>query len=235
VKTIGIIGGMSWESTETYYRLINEEVARRLGGFHSARIVMSSVDFEEIERIQATNDWEGAGRQLGREALKLERAGADFLLLATNTMHKVADAIEAPVSIPLLHIADATGKAIVDAGVGTVGLLGTRYTMEMDFYRARLADIFGLRVIVPGSEARAKVNSVIFEELVHGVVLDTSRRAYLEIVEQLIAEGAAGVILGCTEIGMLIDQADVRVPVFDTTVLHTRAAVEAALGPTEPE
>lgn len=230
MKTIGIIGGMSWESTETYYRLINEEVARRLGGFHSARIVLSSVDFEEIEIMQSAGAWEHAGRMLGEEAAKLERAGADFLVLATNTMHKVAGAIERMVSIPLLHIADATGEAIVDSGVETVGLLGTRYTMEQDFYRARLEDHFGLEVLVPAATDRANVNAVIFDELVHGIVRDASRSIYLEIIERMGRDGARGVILGCTEVGMLVDQNDVRVPVFDTTILHAHAAVTAAIG-----
>jgi aspartate racemase len=229
MNVIGIIGGMSWESTATYYRLINEEVARRLGGFHSARIVLSSVDFDEIERMQSTGDWEAAGRRLGKEAAALERAGADLLVLATNTMHKVADAIERAVSIPLLHIADATGRAIVARGVGTVALLGTRYTMEQDFYRGRLASHYGLEVLVPDAGDRATVDGVIFDELVHGKVIETSRRSYLDIIGRLVERGAEGVVLGCTEIGMLVGRKDVEVPVFDTTELHAAAAVAAAI------
>ena len=230
MKTIGIIGGMSWESTATYYRLINKEVARRLGGFHSARIVLSSVDFEEIEHMQSTGDWDTAGRALAMEATALERAGADLLILATNTMHKVAVSIEQAVSIPFLHIADATGEAVVARGIDTVALLGTRYTMEQDFYRGRLEGRYGLDVHVPDAGDRATVDAVIFDELVHGEVLGNSKRAYIEIIDRLVEGGASGLILGCTEIGMLIGHDDVEVPVFDTTELHAGAAVSMAMG-----
>ena len=229
MKTIGIIGGMSWESTVTYYRLINEEVGRRMGGFHSAKIILSSVDFAEIERMQTTGDWDAAGRALAKEAVALERAGANLLLLATNTMHKVVGAIERAVSIPLLHIADATGRAVVAQGIGTVALLGTRYTMEQDFYKGRLATRYGLKALVPDADDRATVDAVIFDELVHGKVIETSKRSYLDIIGRLVESGAEAVILGCTEIGMLVGQKDVEVPVFDTTELHAAAAVAAAI------
>ena len=229
MKTIGIIGGMSWESTVTYYRLINEEVGRRMGGFHSAEIILSSVDFGEIERMQTTGDWDTAGRALAEEAITLERAGADLLLLATNTMHKVAGAIERAVSIPLLHIADATGRAVVAHGIGTVALLGTRYTMEQDFYKGRLASRYGLETLVPDADDRATVDAVIFNELVHGKVTGASKRSYVDIIGRLVKSGAEAVILGCTEIGMLVGQKDVEVPVFDTTELHAAAAVMAAI------
>jgi aspartate racemase len=229
MKTIGIIGGMSWESTVTYYRLINEEVGRRMGGFHSAKIILSSVDFAEIERMQTTGDWDAAGRALAKEAVALERAGANLLLLATNTMHKVVGAIERAVSIPLLHIADATGRAVVAQGIGTVALLGTRYTMEQDFYKGRLATRYGLKALVPDADDRATVDAVIFDELVHGKVIETSKRSYLDIIGRLVESGAEAVILGCTEIGMLVGRKDVEVPVFDTTELHAAAAVAAAI------
>jgi aspartate racemase len=229
VRTIGIIGGMSWESTVTYYQLINEEVGRRLGGFHSASVLLSSVDFAEIERMQTTGAWDDAGRALSNEAAALERAGADLLILATNTMHKVAETIERAVSIPMLHIADATGRAVVAAGVETVALLGTRYTMEQDFYRGRLASRFGLKVLVPDAGDRATVDAVIFDELVHGIVSETSKRSYIDIIGRLVELGAEGVILGCTEIGLLVGPEDIEVPAFDTTRLHATAAVAAAM------
>jgi len=229
MKTIGIIGGMSWESTATYYRLINVEVGRRMGGFHSAQIVLSSVDFAEIERMQTTGNWEAAGRALAKEAIALEHAGADLLLLATNTMHKVAGAIERAVSTPLLHIADPSGRAVVARGIRTVALLGTRYTMEQDFYKGRLASRYGVKALVPDADDRATVDGVIFDELVHGKVIETSKRSYLDIIGRLVESGAEGVILGCTEIGMLVGRKDVAVPVFDTTELHAAAAVAAAI------
>ncbi len=229
MRTIGIIGGMSWESTVTYYQLINEEVGRRLGGFHSAPVLLSSVDFAEIERMQTTGAWDDAGRALSNEAAALERAGADLLILATNTMHKVAETIERAVSIPMLHIADATGRAVVAAGVETVALLGTRYTMEQDFYRGRLASRFGLKVLVPDAGDRATVDAVIFDELVHGIVSETSKRSYIDIIGRLVELGAEGVILGCTEIGLLVGPEDIEVPAFDTTRLHATAAVAAAM------
>ena len=230
MKLIGIIGGMSWESSATYYRLINESVARRLGGLHSARLVLYSVDFEPIERMQATGDWERAGSVLADAAVSLEHAGADFIVLATNTMHKVSNSIERSVSIPLLHIADPTGEAITARAIDTVGLLGTRYTMEQDFYTARLGSRYGLEVLIPGPEDRAFVDDVIYNELVLGKVDGGSKRRYLEVIARLASHGARAVILGCTEIGMLVGEDDVSLPVFDTTRLHAEAAVDAAIG-----
>jgi aspartate racemase len=230
VQTIGLIGGMSWESTVTYYQVINREVARRLGGFHSARIVMHSVDFGPIEAMQHDDDWEGCGRLLADAARSVEAAGADFLVLATNTMHRVADAIESAVSIPLLHIADATGERIRAAGIDRVALLGTRFTMEQEFYRGRLEQRFGLQVLTPDDAGRAEVHRVIYQELVHGTIDDGSRTRYVEIVNELAKQGAGGVILGCTEIGLLIGDDDVAVPTFDTARIHAVAAVDRALG-----
>jgi aspartate racemase len=231
MKTIGIIGGMSWESTADYYRLINVEVARRLGGLHSAEILLYSIDFAPIERMQRDGAWVRAGSVLADAASRLETAGADCIVLATNTMHKVADAITAAVSIPLLHIADATGDAIVGHGFTTVGLLGTRYTMEQDFYRSRLEQRHGLRVLVPGAQDRGTIDRVIFNELVRGIVKDTSRNRYLEAIGRLVERGSEGIILGCTEIGMLVRETDVEVPIFDTTKLHVGLAVDAAIEP----
>jgi aspartate racemase len=229
MKTIGIIGGMSWESTATYYQLINREVARRLGGFHSAPIVLHSVDFAVIEDMVVRGDWEAAGRHLASAAAGLEGAGADVLVLATNTVHKVADDIEAAVHIPFLHIVDATGTSIIANRLHTVGLLGTRYTMELDFYRGRLTERFGLDVIVPSAGDRARVDDVIFSELVHGKVLESSKQEYLDIIDRLTEQGAEGVILGCTELGMLIRPEDLDLPVFDTTELHVMAVVDTAI------
>lgn len=229
MKTIGILGGMSWESTETYYRLINEGVKARLGGLHSARIAMVSVDFATIEELQAADDWDTAGRLLAEAARGIEAAGADFLLIATNTMHEVAPAIEAAIEIPLLHIADATAAPIRAAGVATVGLLGTAFTMERDFYRGRLAERHGLEVLVPEAEDRATVHRVIYDELVLGDIRDESRTAYLEIIDRLRQRGAEAVIEGCTEISLLVEQEHTDVPLYDTTALHAAAAVELAL------
>jgi aspartate racemase len=221
---------MSWESTAHYYRLINEAVKARLGGLHSARLVLSSVDFAEVEPLQRADRWEEAGALLNRAALGVERAGADLLVLCANTMHKVADRMMRGVGIPLVHIADVTGARVVGAGVRKVGLLGTRYTMEQDFYRARLTERFGLDVRVPGPADRDEVNRIIFEELCLGRVEPRSRARYLDVIEALVAGGAEGVIAGCTEITMLVQQPDVKVPLFDTTELHALAAVEQALG-----
>jgi len=228
MKTIGLIGGMSWESTLGYYRQINEAVKRRLGGLHSARIVLYSVDFHDIERLQHAGDWDAAGAALADAARALERAGADFVVLCTNTMHKVAPAIEAAVAIPLLHIADPTAAAITAAGFARVGLLGTRFTMEQAFYRDRLRDR-GLDVLVPDEAARERVHRVIYDELCLGVVRDASRAAYRDIMRALVARGAEAVILGCTEISLLVGADDAAVPLFDTTALHAEAAVDAAL------
>ena len=205
LRTIGLIGGMSWESTAIYYRLANELVRERLGGLHSARIVMTSVDFAEVEELQATGQWDRAGELLAAEAAKLEAAGADFLVLCTNTMHKVAGAIEESASIPLLHLGDVTADAVRSAGLDTVGLLGTAFTMSQDFYRGRL-ESHGLRVLVPDDDDQALVHRVIYDELCQGVVLEESRRAYVDIVDRLVARGAQGIVLGCTEIELLIGE-----------------------------
>ncbi|MDO8848254.1 MAG: aspartate/glutamate racemase family protein [Coriobacteriia bacterium] len=230
MKTIGIIGGMSWESTVPYYRRINELVKERLGGLHSARIVMVSVDFHDIEVLQSAGRWEEGAAAMADAARSLEAAGADCVVLATNTMHKVADAIEAAVSVPMLHIADAAGEAILRASIGTVGLLGTRFTMEQDFYRTRLTERFGLEVLVPGPEDREFVNRVIYTELCCGILSEESRAEFRAIIGRLIAEGAEGIILGCTEIPLLVSADDSAVPLFDTGELHAAAAVAFALG-----
>ncbi len=229
MKTIGLIGGMSWESTVTYYREINEAIKRRLGGLHSAKIVLYSVDFHEIERLQHIGDWDAAGEVLGVAARSLEAAGADFLVLCTNTMHKVAPAIEQAVAIPLLHIADPTAAQIKAAGHATVGLLGTRFTMEQAFYRERLRTKHGLRVIIPNDEDRAAVHRVIYDELCLGEIKPESRAAYRRIMADMAAQGAEAIILGCTEISLLVGQQDADVPLFDTTAIHARAAAEYAL------
>ncbi|HUL58506.1 MAG TPA: aspartate/glutamate racemase family protein [Anaeromyxobacteraceae bacterium] len=228
MKTIGLIGGMSWESTAHYYRLVNEAVKARLGGLHSARCVLWSVDFAEIEPLQRAARWDEAGEILNRAALGLERAGAELLLICANTMHKVADQAMRGVRVPLLHVVDVTAERVRAAGLRRVALLGTRYVMEEDFYRRRL-ERHGLEVTVPGPEDRAEVNRVIFEELVLGRVEPRSRARYLAVMNALAAAGAQGVIAGCTEIGMLVRQADLAVPYFDTTELHALAAVERAL------
>ena len=228
MKTIGLIGGMSWESTQTYYRLINETVNAALGGLHSAKMLLASVDFAEIEECQAGNAWGRAAAILADAARGLERAGADFLLICTNTMHKVAPEIAGQVTIPLVHIADVTAGRLHAAHISRVGLLGTRYTMNEDFYTGRLKNP-GIEVLVPTATDAEVVNSVIFDELCHGEVREESRRAYLAIIDDLKRRGAPGVILGCTEIGMLIEQKDVDIPVFDTTLLHAQKAAELAL------
>ncbi|KRA51038.1 aspartate racemase [Pseudoxanthomonas sp. Root65] len=229
MKTIGLIGGMSWESTVPYYRQVNEGIKARLGGLHSARVVLYSVDFHQVEQLQHAGDWAAAGDMMADAARRVQAAGADLLVLCTNTMHKVAPQIEAAVSIPLLHIADATGAAITAAGHRTVGLLGTRFTMEQDFYRQRLQQAHGLQVIVPEADDRTVVHDVIYEELCRGVIRDDARAAYRRIMDDLVARGADAIILGCTEIGLLVGAQDARVPLFDTTALHASAAVEAAL------
>ena len=229
MKLIGLIGGMSWESTESYYRLINQAVKARLGGLHSARLLLYSADFHEIEMLQRSGDWDTAGRLLADAARSLQAAGAECVLLCTNTMHKVAPAIEAAVSIPLLHIADATAAAIVAAGHTRVGLLGTRFTMEEAFYRERLASRHGLDVLIPAAAERADVNRIIYQELCLGVIREESRARYREVISNLVAAGAQAIILGCTEISLLVSAADASVPLFDTTALHARAAVDFAL------
>jgi aspartate racemase len=228
MKTIGLIGGMSWESTAIYYRLLNEAVARRLGGLHSAQLVLYSVDFHDIEACQQAGAWDEAGSRLHDAAQALERAGAQFLVLCTNTMHKVADAITEGVSIPLLHIGDATANAIIQSGVRRVGLLGTRFTMDQDFYRSRL-ETHGLSVVLPSQDDRKLVNRVIYDELCLGEIRDDSRREYQRIIAKMVEVGVEGIILGCTEIGMLISANDSPVPTFDTTEIHVEAAAEYAL------
>lgn len=229
MKTIGLIGGMSWESTAIYYRQINEEVKARLGGLHSAKLLLYSVDFQEIEACQAAGDWARSADILTDAAIRLERAGANFLVICTNTMHKVAPEIQASISIPILHIAQATAQQLLEQGVTTVGLLGTRYTMTQDFYRQKLTQA-GIQVILPQEEDLETVHRVIYDELCQGIVSETSRAEYLRIISKMKQDGAQGVILGCTEIGLLICQSDVELPVFDTTLIHSRrAALEALL------
>lgn len=229
MKTLGLLGGMSWESTELYHRWINERVRLRRGGLHSAPLLLWSPDFASIAALQAAGRWDRAGEALAGAAAFLERAGAQLLVLCTNTMHEVAPAIEAAVTIPLLHIADPTGEALWVDGVRRVGLLGTRFTMERDFYRQRLAERFSLEVLIPDEPDRSTVHRVVYEELVHGKVEDASRAAYVAVIERLVARGAEAVILGCTEITLLIGPADSPVPVYDTTRLHAEAAVDLAL------
>ena len=230
MKTIGLIGGMSWESTLTYYRIINESVKARLGGLHSAPIVLYSVDFHEIEQLQRAGDWLGAGARLAAAARSLQAAGADIVLLCTNTMHKVADAIQAAVNLPFLHIADATAQEIRDAGMATIGLLGTRFTMEEEFYRSRLGAVHGLTVLIPEEADRETIHRVIYDELCLGEVSAASRVVFRKIMADLVARGAQGLILGCTEISLLVDQTDAAVPLFDTTRIHALKATDWALG-----
>ncbi|MDI6698001.1 MAG: aspartate/glutamate racemase family protein [Candidatus Saccharicenans sp.] len=229
MKTIGLIGGMSWESSLEYYRIINEEVKRKLGGFHSARCVMYSVDFAEIEVLQHRGEWDRTAWILSQAAVRLEAGGADFLVLCTNTMHKVAPQIEAAVNIPLIHIADPTAERIKARGFRRIGLLGTRFTMEDDFYRGRLEKKHGLEVVVPDEADRQLVHQVIYYELCDGRLQEESRKKFQAVIEKLAGAGAQGVILGCTEIGLLVKQKDSPLPVFDTTVIHAEAAVEYAL------
>lgn len=228
MKTIGMLGGMSWESTLTYYRLVNERVKERLGGLHSAKVVLHSVDFHEIERMQSAGHWDRAGERLGAAAASLARAGADFLVICTNTMHKVADAVELASGLPVLHIADATADAIRKEGLSTVGLLGTRFTMEQEFYRGRL-ETQGLQVVVPVDRDRDFVHRVIYDELCLGEIVDESRSGFEAIIGKLARNGAQGIILGCTEIGLLVGTEQSPVPVFDTTAIHAFAAADRAL------
>ena len=228
MQTIGLLGGMSWESTVTYYQVVNQAVKERLGGLHSAKCVLYSVDFDEIERCQSSGDWRRSGEILAGAAQALERAGADFLLLCTNTMHKVYDQIQAAVSVPVLHIADVTLEALRAQGLRRVALLGTRYTMEQDFYKRRLAE-GGLEVLIPKAADRRELNRVIFEELCRGVISPHSKAYFLRVLEDLKSAGAEGAILGCTEIGLLVGQEDTDLPLFDTTLLHAQAAAERSL------
>ncbi len=229
MKTIGLLGGMSWESTVPYYRLINRRIGERLGALHSAELVPYSVDFEPIEHLQHAGAWDAAAALLVRAAQSVEGAGADFLVICTNTMHKVYDQVAGGVGVPVLHIADATAQVIAAAGQKTVGLLGTRFTMEEDFYRGRLEEGHGLEVMVPAAGDRELVHRVIYEELCRGEVRDDSRREYARIIADLTRRGAGGVILGCTEIGLLVSPDDAAVPVYDTAAIHARAAADFAL------
>ena len=227
-RVIGMLGGMSWESSAEYYRLANELVRKRLGGLHSARVLLASVDFAEIERLQVAGEWEQAGEVLARVARSLEVGGADLLIVCTNTMHRVADEIQAAIGIPLLHLGDTTARAVTGAGLTTVGLLGTAFTMEQPFYRDRLAG-HGLTVLVPPADDRAQVHRIIYEELCLGQLLEPSRQLYREVIRRLVDAGAEGVVLGCTEIELLIAAEDSPVPVFPTTRLHVEAAVDLSL------
>lgn len=229
MKTIGLLGGMSWESTIPYYRQINQHIKQQLGGLHSAKIILYSVDFADIEALQRSGDWDKAGELLAEAAVKLQSAGADCLVLCTNTMHKVAAVIETAVTIPLLHIADATAEAIQLAGLNKVALLGTRFTMEQDFYKKRLTESYGLEVLVPDEESRALVHQVIYQELCLGVVKPDSRLQYQQIMADLVVQGAEAIILGCTEIALLVSAEDCAVPLFDTTFLHAQKAADFAL------
>ena len=230
---IGLIGGMSWESSAEYYAIINRAVRDRLGEPHSARILMWSVDFEPIERLQHEGDWAALGAEMAEAARRLENGGADFIVLCTNTMHRLAGDIAQAVSIPLLHIADPIGEAIAKADYERVGLLGTRFTMEQAFYKDRLAERFGLRVLTPPAEDRTVVHDIIYKELISGIVSEASRQAYREVIARLVDQGAEAVILGCTEIMLLVKPEDSAVPLFDTTTLHALAAVDRSLGQAE--
>lgn len=228
MRTLGLLGGMSWESTLPYYRVINERVRERLGGLHSARLLLYSVDFADIEAMQHAGDWDAAGRVLADAAARLQQAGAQALVICTNTMHRVADQVEAAMGIPLLHIADATARRIHDTGVHSIGLLGTRFTMEQAFYRERL-EHSGLEVLVPDAAARERIHAIIYDELCRGVIRDESRAFYREVIAGLVAQGAQGVVLGCTEIGLLVEAADAPVPLFDTARIHAEDAADWAL------
>ncbi len=229
MKTIGLLGGMSWESTLLYYRLINEETKRRLGGLHSARIAMVSLDFQDIETLQMKDDWDAAADILIDAARRVETAGADFLLICTNTMHKVADQVAGAISIPLLHLADATAERINETGIQTVGLLGTRFTMEHDFYKGRLEQ-HGIRVLTPDAKGRELVHRVIYEELCLGITKGESRKAFIEIIDDLAERGASAVVQGCTEIGLLVNEKHTDVMLFDTSRIHAEQAVAWAIG-----
>lgn len=228
MRVLGLLGGMSWESTVPYYRRINERVRERAGGLHSARIVLYSVDFADIERLQHRGEWDAAGRMLAEAAQALERAGAEALVICTNTMHRVAPQIRAQIRMSLLHVADATAARIREAGFDTVGLLGTRFTMEQDFYRGRLAEL-GIATLIPDAAQRETVHRVIYDELCQGVIEDSSREAYRKIMADLVRAGAQALILGCTEIGLLVGAEDSTVPLFDTTLIHAEHAADWAL------
>lgn len=225
MKTIGLLGGMSWESTAEYYREINEGVKQSLGGLHSAKIAMVSVNFEEIEKLQHAGDWDAAATLLASAAVNIQSAGADFLLICTNTMHKVAPQIQQAIDIPLLHIADSTAELLVADGIDQVGLLGTGFTMEQDFYKGRLTDKFGIEVHTPNAADSKIVHDIIYQQLCLGDIRDDSRHEYLRVIDNLVAAGAQAVILGCTEIGLLVKQSDTQVRLYDTTLIHAEAAV----------
>jgi aspartate racemase len=229
MKTIGVIGGMSWESSTEYYRLLNRHAKARLGGHHNARSLLLTIDFAEVEANQRAGDWHALGEQMAQAARQLERGGADVVILATNTMHRVCESIEQAITVPFLHIADPTGAALRAAGVERVGLLGTRYTMEQTFYTGRLRERHGLETLVPDEAERADVHRIIYDELCHGSVDSASRKIYQRVIDHLAARGAQAVILGCTEITLLIKPEDSSLPVFDTTALHAQAAVEWAI------
>lgn len=229
MKTIGLLGGMSWESTALYYKLINEEVKKQLGGLHSAKIVIYSVDFDEIEKIQHCGNWDETAKILSRAAKNIQNASADFILLCTNTMHKVLPQIEKNIDIPFLHIADATGKKLQEEKIEKVGLLGTAFTMKQEFYKERIIENFNIQVITPNEEDINIVHKIIYEELCLGIVKEDSKKEYLRIIDDLVSKGAQGVILGCTEIGMLIKKEDTKVKLFDTTLIHSLEAVKLAL------
>ncbi|MCG9752219.1 aspartate/glutamate racemase family protein [Vibrio brasiliensis] len=229
MKTIGIIGGMSWESTATYYQQLNQGIKQAKGGLHSAKIILNSVDFAQVEALQRSGDWLANADILCQAAQSIEKAGADFILIATNTMHKVAEQVEESVNLPLLHIADATGSELKQQGITKVGLLGTAFTMEQDFYKQRLTDKFGIEVVVPNGVQRQLVHNIIYDELCQGEINRRSKDDFLTIIDDLFAAGAQGVILGCTEIGLLVEQQDTQVPLFDTVALHVEAAVSEAL------
>lgn len=228
MKTVGLIGGMSWESTIPYYRIINEEVKNRLGGLHSAKIILHSVEFDEIEKCQSSGDWEKSAEILGKAAQGLEAAGADFIMICTNTMHKVAPQISSMIQIPIIHIADATANVLEEQHIQKAGLLGTKYTMTQDFYKQKLIDR-GIEVIIPSQSDIDIINNIIFQELCVGQIKRESREKFQQIIEDMKARGADGVILGCTEIGLLICQSDSVLPVFDTTAIHAKRAAELAL------
>lgn len=230
MKTIGLIGGMSWESSLEYYRIINETIKQKLGGFHSAKCLLYSVDFAEVEEMQKLGKWQDAAQIMIAAAQNLERGGADFIILCTNTMHKLADEIQANIHIPFLHIADATAKMIKIAGLNTIGLLGTRFTMEHDFYKGRLIDKFGFKILIPNDADRDRIHQIIYTELCLGVVKPESREEYKKVIAKLIREGAQGIILGCTEIELLVHEEDSAVPLYPTTRIHAQTAVAYALG-----
>ncbi|WP_298773099.1 aspartate/glutamate racemase family protein [uncultured Shewanella sp.] len=233
MKTIGLLGGMSWESTLSYYQGLNQEIKASLGGLNSAKVCLYSINFDEIEKHQRLGQWDEAAKILSKAAQNIEAGGADFLLICTNTMHKVAPQIETAINIPLLHIADATAQQLAQDGMEKVGLLGTKFTMEQDFYKRRITDKFGIEIITPNQDERQAIHDIIYQELCLGVISNSSRTRYLEIINKLHQQGAQAVILGCTEIGLLVNKSDTNVPLYDTTELHMQAAIDIALSNSE--